>query len=142
MTRTVLLSPVLMGILAATLAANCTAAASEKVLYDFVSARNGQYPENLVADGSGKFYGTTLYGGIYNSGVVYRFAPNGHGGWTQTVLHSFKGIAEGNSPVALVLGADGNLPDSSLIPRIVSCRRGCHLRQAPRPRDYFPRRCL
>ncbi len=125
MRRGIVFFSILLGTFAATLSADRAAAASEKVLYDFVSVRNGQYPENLVADGSGKFYGTTLYGGAYNSGVVYRFAPNGHGGWTQTVLHSFKGVAQGNSPVALVLGADGNLYGTTQYGGSGSCLGGC-----------------
>ena len=50
-----------------------------KVLYSFCTAvggtcDDGLYPESRVTvDSSGRLYGTTLNGGQYNRGVVYRF---------------------------------------------------------------------
>jgi uncharacterized repeat protein (TIGR03803 family) len=127
MTRRIAFFSILLGIFTATLSAKCAAAASEKALHNFASLRSGQYPENLAADGSGNLYGTTSNGGVYNFGVVYKFAPNGSGGWMQTVLHSFKGGADGSSPVALVLDVDGNLYGTTLYGGTGSCGGGCGL---------------
>ena len=50
----------------------------------------------VIFDSAGIFYGTTVGGG-HNSqcdggcGVVYKLSPNGSGGWTETVIHSFTG---------------------------------------------------
>ena len=53
------------------------------------------------------FYGTTTYGGANgNYGVVFRLAPDG----AYTVLHSFSGASDGNSPRGkLLLASDGYL---------------------------------
>ena len=37
----------------------------------------------------GNLYGTTPYGGISDAGTAFELTPNGSGGWTQKVLHSF-----------------------------------------------------
>jgi uncharacterized repeat protein (TIGR03803 family) len=50
-----------------------TTAGKFKVLYRF-RKRNGMGPDYpLTMDPFGAFYGTTTYGGIHNSGVVFRF---------------------------------------------------------------------
>jgi len=85
------------------------AAADEKVLHVFSSQPQGGSPFGLVADSSGNLFGTTQKGGAYNYGAVYEFAPNADGGWTQTVLHSFSGGADGGGPLLPVLDSEGNL---------------------------------
>jgi uncharacterized repeat protein (TIGR03803 family) len=58
----------------------------------------------VILDGAGKLYGTTLNGGQYNNGAVFKLSPpgKGDGTWTQTVLHAFAG------------GRDGSFPDSGV----------------------------
>jgi uncharacterized repeat protein (TIGR03803 family) len=52
------------------------------------------------------FYGTTLYGGTYSHGAVYRIDKTGH----ETVLYSFTGGADGGWPFAsLITDSVGNL---------------------------------
>ena len=73
-------------------------------IYEFQQA-NGAFPGGgLVMDNAGNLYGTTVYGGSYLSGTVFKLAPSASG-WTQTVLHSF--------PYAN--GADGMNPQAGLV---------------------------
>ena len=76
-----------------------------QVAHNFGSGSDGSTPyAGLVADSSGNLYGTTLSGGIYGGGTVFRF--NAHGA---LVLHSF-GLPEGYGPVAsLSFDVAGNL---------------------------------
>lgn len=65
---------------------------------------------NLVWDGSGDLLGTTLLAGSTKCiagggcGVVFKLSPNGHGGFTETVVYAFQG------------GADGATSYSGLVP--------------------------
>jgi uncharacterized repeat protein (TIGR03803 family) len=60
-------------------------------------------------DKAGNLYGTTVNGGTYECGVIYKLAPKTKGGWEYTVLHIFS-AEEGCSPEGnLVLDNKGNL---------------------------------
>lgn len=63
----------------------------------------------LIQAGDGSFYGTTVRGGAYDSGTVYRITATGK----LTTLHSFcakSNCPDGSKPSgALVQGSDGNL---------------------------------
>jgi uncharacterized repeat protein (TIGR03803 family) len=60
----------------------------------------------VVQDELGNFYGTTLYGGFYHAGSVWRLTADG----TFSLLHSFTGsYSEGQAPHAAVLLANGTL---------------------------------
>lgn len=90
---------------------------TEKILYNFTGPYDGRYPHgDLVFDAAGNLYGTTDAGGVYCSlyqgcGTVFELSPNGSGGWTETVLHSFNNDGtDGINPIcALILDAAGNL---------------------------------
>jgi uncharacterized repeat protein (TIGR03803 family) len=71
---------------------------------------DGEQPvSQLVLDGSGNLYGTTLYGGAYGFGEVFELSPSS-AGWTQTELHSFTGGSDGAKPHAGVIrDSSGNL---------------------------------
>ena len=61
---------------------------------------------------NGALYGTTTAGGISNAGTVYSLTPPAApgGAWTETVLWSFMGGADGADPVAgLAIGENGVL---------------------------------
>jgi len=78
------------------IAAHPAQAQTEAVLYNFASGSDGGIPQfQLTSDGAGNFYGTTFQGGVGNGGVGYgtafKLSPNGAGGWTETVIHSFAG---------------------------------------------------
>src|ERR1035438_477135 len=87
-------------------------AATEKVLHSFNGTLvHGTSPQSaLVSDASGNLYGTTFFGGAVSLGTVYKLTPTSKGGWTQTVLYSFKGGSDGSNPSAsLVLDPLGNM---------------------------------
>lgn len=85
---------------------------TEQVIYSF-----GAYPADaiypvtgLVFDQAGNLYGTSVEGGTYNDGTVFKLAPNGNGTWTESVLHSFLNSLDGWEPDAgLVFDQQGNL---------------------------------
>ena len=79
----------------------------ETALYAFNTLPDGSDPRTaLIQDAEGNFYGTTFYGGIYESGTVFKLDPAGN----ETVLYNFLGSTDGANPWGgLVLDADGNL---------------------------------
>lgn len=85
---------------------------SEKVLHKFGNGTDGNGPiAGLVADSSGNLYGTTLRGGAYNGGIVFKLTPASGGIWTETVLHNFGNGTDGMNPSygALAIDSAGNL---------------------------------
>jgi len=87
---------------------------SETVLYSFSGAAgDGAGPASaLLLGAGGNLYGTTAGGGASAGGygTVFKLAPDGNGGWTETILHSFNGN-DGGGPMdaPLVSDAQGNL---------------------------------
>jgi uncharacterized repeat protein (TIGR03803 family) len=67
------------------------------------SGPDGALPEGPpMAASDGHFYGTTVYGGAYSNGVVYRVDPNSF-----TLLHSFNGGTDGAHPYGGLLQGTG-----------------------------------
>jgi uncharacterized repeat protein (TIGR03803 family) len=82
----------------------------EDALHIFHGPDGGQSTANLIADAEGNFYGTAISGGAGNAGVVFELSPSSGGKWKETVLYSFSGFKDGNSPFAgLTMDAAGNL---------------------------------
>lgn len=83
----------------------------ETILHDFVGLPNGAIPmASLVSDAAGNLYGTTERGGLHGAGAVFKLSPVAGGKWSETVLYSFTGMADGARPVAsLVFDGAGNL---------------------------------
>ncbi|MFL6688673.1 MAG: choice-of-anchor tandem repeat GloVer-containing protein [Alphaproteobacteria bacterium] len=83
-----------------------TVSGKEKVLHLFSMPTDGNGPmARLVKAGDGTLYGTTYYGGISNSGSVFKLEPDG----TETVLHSFTMAEDGAYPYAgLIRDKQGN----------------------------------
>jgi uncharacterized repeat protein (TIGR03803 family) len=90
---------------------------NETVLYRFSCATSncptdGSNPVgNLVLDAGGNLYGTTEYGvGSAGNGTVYKLAPNGSGGYTESLLYVFQGGTDAGQPLAgLIMDIHGNL---------------------------------
>ena len=112
----------------------------EQVLYQFKCGVHGAYPlSSLIFDSAGNLYGTTLQGGRISSnacggngcGTVFQPSPSSSGGWTERVIYSFTGHADGYFPAAgLVLDAAGNVYGTTeygggglcrLIPPTIGC---------------------
>jgi uncharacterized repeat protein (TIGR03803 family) len=80
------------------------------VLYTFRGGADGATPVvPVVADGSGALYGTTVNGGAAGKGTVFKLTSAG-GGYSESILHSFAGGADGHHPVAgLLVDGTGTL---------------------------------
>jgi len=76
-------------------------------LYKFKGIKTGCTLEALlVGDSAGNLYGTTLWGGIRNQGVIFKVDKAGKG----TVLHTFTGGADGASDYfGFIWGAGSSL---------------------------------
>jgi uncharacterized repeat protein (TIGR03803 family) len=72
---------------------------TENILYTFTGGSDGSQPwAGLIFDAAGNLYGTTYLGGTANAGAVYELTPGQGGAWTETVLYSFAGGADGLGP--------------------------------------------
>jgi uncharacterized repeat protein (TIGR03803 family) len=93
------------------LANGAWAANVEKVLYRFSGGSDGGDPASqLIFDSSGNAYGTTVVGGSFTFGTVFKLTPHANGKWTESVLHNFQGGADGKYPYGgVTMDAKGNL---------------------------------
>jgi uncharacterized repeat protein (TIGR03803 family) len=88
---------------------------TETVLHNFGSGTDGSYPyAGLIFDAAGNLYGTTQYGGTYNScsggcGTVFELTPTAGGKWTEQVLLNFNGTGGANPYAGLIFDAAGHL---------------------------------
>jgi uncharacterized repeat protein (TIGR03803 family) len=72
---------------------------TESILYNFSGGSDGSQPfGGLIFDSAGNLYGTTSQGGASNVGTVYELTPGKGGAWTETVIYSFAGGADGMGP--------------------------------------------
>jgi uncharacterized repeat protein (TIGR03803 family) len=73
---------------------------NETVLYSFVGGLDGAIPVGgVIRDSAGSLYGSTANGGNWGYGNVYKLDSAGN----ETVLYSFTGGADGESPFAGVI---------------------------------------
>jgi uncharacterized repeat protein (TIGR03803 family) len=79
------------------------------VVHYFTAATGAGPSGNLVLDGAGNLYGTTVIGGSVGSGVVFKLAPAAHNQWKYTVLHTFSNTPDGSQPTGVVMGTNGKL---------------------------------
>lgn len=101
-------------------------AAAPQIIYSFAGDSDGEYIDSdLVIDGAGNIYGTSVQGGAFGSGTVFQLAPSGSG-WTHTVLYSFTGGADGGEPYkGVTLDGHGNLYGTAVTGGGGSCEGGC-----------------
>jgi uncharacterized repeat protein (TIGR03803 family) len=87
-------------------------AQTETILYNFTGS-GGAIPHGLVMDSKGNLYGTTYEGGTAacGCGTVFKLSPTRGGGWTESVVYSFKGYpTDGANPAAsIALDDSGNI---------------------------------
>lgn len=80
---------------------------TETVIHSFPYGNDGLFPTALAFDDAGNLFGVTSRGGgSADAGVVFQLTPAG-GQWTETILYTFTGYADGSDPVALVPGQAG-----------------------------------
>jgi hypothetical protein len=84
--------------------AGTVAAQTESVIHSFrsTSTTDGVLPlSGLVVDARGALYGTTVEGGKFRHGAIYKLSPpTSQGGvWKQDILYSFTGNSDGASPM-------------------------------------------
>jgi uncharacterized repeat protein (TIGR03803 family) len=78
------------------------------LIYSFPGSTFGPFSPVLM-DSSGDLYGTTLAGGAFQQGSVFKLTHT-NGGWTYATLHDFSNGSDGRSPYGhLVLDGSGNL---------------------------------
>ena len=86
-----------------------TKAGKETVLHSFAGGMiDGCTPEyeTLLLDENGDLYGTTVFCGPLNFGVVFKLDPTGH----ETILHTFTGGVDGAAPYGgTLIKANGKL---------------------------------
>jgi uncharacterized repeat protein (TIGR03803 family) len=94
---------------------------NESVLYSFQGGADGFTPYSTpVADKSGNLYGTTVGGGSYGIGTVFKLDTTG----TETVLLNFVG-SNGNGPSSLLRDSAGNLYGAAATGGGGACTGGC-----------------
>ena len=60
------------------------------------NGKNGAYADSsLLLDDSGNFYGTTVGGGAWGNGVVFKMTRQKNGSWKESLLYQFPQIANG-----------------------------------------------
>ena len=78
------------------------------VIYSFPGSTFGPFGPVLM-DAAGNLYGTTLAGGAFQQGSVFKLTHT-DGSWNYTSLHDFSGANDGRSPYGhLIFDASGNL---------------------------------
>jgi uncharacterized repeat protein (TIGR03803 family) len=81
-------------------------AASETILYSF-GGPGGDGPNfGMIADKTGAFYGTTIFGG--SGGTVFKLTPR-RSGYAVSTLYDFPGGGGGNAPEGVIMGSGGAL---------------------------------
>lgn len=75
------------------------ASASEQVVYSFTGGIDGGDPATDMTMGAdGNFYGTTVVGGYYDCGTIFKVTPRSSPPWQESVLYSFTCYGDGKNP--------------------------------------------
>jgi uncharacterized repeat protein (TIGR03803 family) len=101
-------------------------AGTVNVIYSFAGGGDGEYADtDLETDSAGNIYGTTVLGGDFGGGTVFRLSPTPNA-WVHTVLYSFTGGADGGEPYkGVTLDREGNLYGTAVTGGSGSCEGGC-----------------
>src|ERR1017187_3977062 len=94
-------------------------AATYTVLHSFTGNPDGAKPYGaVIIDKNGTLYGTTygggpnlcyVFAGDYSCGTAFALTPSPGGGWTESVIHAFRGPDGAWPGAALALGSSGLL---------------------------------
>jgi uncharacterized repeat protein (TIGR03803 family) len=91
---------------------------TEKILHSFNdNGKDGYDPyAGVIFDKSGNLYGTTDFGGSHGYGTVFELSPKTGGGWTETILYSFKNNGQDGYDLysGVILDTSGNLYGTTL----------------------------
>jgi uncharacterized repeat protein (TIGR03803 family) len=92
-------------------------------IYSFTGNAGGEYTDTeLARDNAGNLYGTSVQGGAFGSGTVFKVTPAG----VHHVLYSFTGGADGGEPYkGVTLNANGDLIGTAVTGGGGSCEGGC-----------------
>jgi uncharacterized repeat protein (TIGR03803 family) len=84
---------------------------TESVLYSFSGGGDAASPFGPVTlDNAGNPYGTAQSGGAYGHGAIFKLSPTDGGQWIETIVHSFTGGSDGDTPSGeMVFDKAGNL---------------------------------
>jgi uncharacterized repeat protein (TIGR03803 family) len=63
----------------------------------------------LIFDQAGNLYSTTVHGGAYGWGTLFKLTPNSKGGWNDAVLHTFADHPGAEPFAPLISDPAGNL---------------------------------
>jgi uncharacterized repeat protein (TIGR03803 family) len=79
---------------------------TETPVYTFQGQPDGSNPQGGLVYLNGALYGTTFSGGASGAGTVFQLTPPtvSGGAWTEAVIYSFKGGADGSGPESAVTG--------------------------------------
>lgn len=70
----------------------------------------------MIFDASGNLYGTTVEGGLYAEGTVFKLTPAAGRSWTETILHDFGGGTDGAYlDGGVIFDAAGNLYGTTVV---------------------------
>ena len=103
-------------------------ASSENVLYSFTGGNDGgDAATSLVFDRQENLYGTTVVGGTFACGTVFRLSAQASPPWHETVLDNFDCYADGKNPYGgVTLDGKGNLDGTTVAGGSGgSCSDGC-----------------
>lgn len=106
---------------------NIASAQTVTTLWSF-SGTDGEFPTApLIFDNTGAIYGATGIGGPGHFGTVFQLEPpqSPGGAWTENILYSLEGGADGQQPGDVVFGAKGALFSTSYLGGSDNCYQGC-----------------
>jgi uncharacterized repeat protein (TIGR03803 family) len=87
---------------------------AESVIHNFTSSEGVDWHATVIGDAAGNLYGASLIGGPNNAGSIFEISPDGQGGYTETIIFNFSGVAY-EPQGGLVLDKSGNLYGTTLV---------------------------
>jgi uncharacterized repeat protein (TIGR03803 family) len=82
------------------LASSAWAQGKYKVLHAFQPERPTSEEGGLVLDAAGDLFGTTMYGGKYNEGQVFKLTRTADGSWKESAIHTLAATTDSSPRLA------------------------------------------